>query len=422
MIENGWLPVAIIALLTVNFAQFSIAALRSCSHRLQNRKLQRKRQTSMDHSSRVARLTSQLSNTAVSAAAIPWRILEVADVVQESVDSRSLYLVDPYGLPLPDFRPGQYVLVRPALAGAYQATRCYSLSSSPDARYWRITVKRQNASHPLVHANPGGLSAWIHRTIGKGDCLLVGGPRGQFYLPLESTRDIVLIAAGIGITPMASMLRWSLEETPERNVTLLYQAKNSEHWPLGKDIHKWQIDFASLQAHTFFSRGDAKEIESLATELPGHFNSGKFDGNTAARLANNPDADYYMCGPEPWMEHMREQLVACGVSAARIHWESFGSPEAPKPTGSLPCDAHDVRFASSDVETQWHDPDQSIWELAKANRIELPSGCLSGVCGSCRVKLISGQVQYDRQISVELARGECLTCVARPITNLVLEA
>jgi ferredoxin-NADP reductase len=422
MIENWSLSVAIIALLSVSIAQFSITALRWHSHGSQSREQLRQRQTKMAHSSRVARLTSQLGKTSGSAAAIQWRILEVADVVQESVDCRSLYFVDPYGQPLPEFRPGQYVMVRPALAGAYQTTRCYSLSSSPDARYWRITVKLQDASDDLARANSGGLSAWIHRTIGKGDCLFVGGPCGQFYLPIELTRDIVLIAAGIGITPMASMLRWSLEETPDRNVTLLYQAKNSEHWPLGKDIHKWQKHFASLQIHTFFSRADAEEIGSLASELPGTFISGKFDGKTAVTLADNPDTDYYMCGPETWMEQMREQLVACGVPASQIHWESFGSQAAPISTESSDFEARTIRFALSDIETQWHDPSQSIWELAKANHIELPSGCLSGVCGSCRVKLISGQVQYDRQIGVELASGECLTCVACPNTDLVLEA
>jgi ferredoxin-NADP reductase len=253
--------------------------------------------------------------------------------------------------------------------------------------------------------------------------LFVGGPSGQFYLPAESTRDIVLIAAGVGITPMASMLRWSLEETPYRKVTLLYQAKNSEHWPFGRNIHQWQSDFESMQAHTFLSRADSDEIETLTYELPGQFHIGKLDGSTAAKLADNPNANYYMCGPDAWMEQIRDQLVAYGVPASHIHWESFGTPaKSASTTESSECEAHTIRFALSDTESQWNDSDQSIWEFAKANQVELPSGCLSGVCGSCRVKLISGQVQYDRQIGIELASGECLTCVARPITDLVLEA
>jgi ferredoxin-NADP reductase len=422
MIENWWLSVTIVAVLTVYFAQFSIGVLWSHYHRSQNFKELRQRQTALSHSSQLARLTSQLGNAIASTAAIQWRILEIADVVEESVDCRSFYLVDPYGQPLPDFRPGQYVMVRPALAGAYQATRCYSLSSSPDARFWRITVKLQDPSDDSVRVNSGGLSAWLHRTIDKGDCLFIGGPSGQFYLPVESTREIVLIAAGVGITPMASMLRWSLEHTPDRKVTLLYQVKNSEHWPLGRNIHQWQNDFSSMQTHTFLSRTDAEEIESLSSELPGRFHAGKLDGSTAAKLAGNPEADYYLCGPDAWMEQIRDDLVTSGVPAEQIHWESFSANVAPSATETTECETHRVRFALSDTEAQWYDPDQSIWELAKANQIELPSGCLSGVCGSCRVKLISGQVQYDRLVGVELASGECLTCVARPNTDLVLEA
>ena len=422
MIENSWLSVAAVAFLSVHFVQFSIATLRWRSHRSQSGRELHHRQSVLCHSSDVARLTSQLGNTIASTAAIQWRILEVADVVQESIDCRSFYLVDPYGQPLPGFRPGQYVMVRPALAGAYQTTRCYSLSSSPDARFWRITVKMQDTNADSVRVNSGGLSAWLHRTIGLGDCLFVGGPSGQFYLPSESNRDIVLIAAGIGITPMASMLRWSLEQTPDRKVILLFQAKNTQYWPLGRNIHEWQKDFESMDVHTFLSRADAEEIESLSSELPGRFHSGKLDGATVVKLAGKPEADYYMCGPDTWMEELRDQLVAYGIPPQRIHWESFGAQVAPSATETAECETHTVRFALSDTESQWHDPDQSIWELAKANQIELPSGCLSGVCGSCRVKLVSGQVHYDRQISVELASGECLTCVARPSTDLVLEA
>lgn len=422
MIEDWWLTVAVMVLLSAHFTQFSCGALRWRYHRLQNHTQLLQRQAVLAHSSQVARLTSQLGSTVASSSAIQWRILEVADVVQESSDCRSFYLVDPYGQPLPDFRPGQYIMVRPALAGAYQATRCYSLSSSPDARFWRITVKQQDPNADLARTSTGGLSSWLHRTIDKGDCLFIGGPSGQFFLSAESTRDIVLLAAGVGITPLASMLRWSLEHTPDRNVTLLYQAQNSELWPLGRAMHQWQSDFVSLQAHTFLSRADLEEIDLLTQDLPGEFHAVKFDGIAAANLADNPDADYFMCGPDAWMEQMREQLVECGVAPERIHWESFGAHASPITSTSEQYDAHTVRFTLSETESQWSDPDQTLWELAKAEHIELPSGCLSGVCGSCRVKLISGQVQYDRQIGVELASGECLTCVARPVTDLVLEA
>jgi ferredoxin-NADP reductase len=422
MIESWWLPVTVAVWILVHIAKFAVATVRLRSHGLQNGEQLRQRQAALIRSSQVARMTSSLGDSAASRSATPWRILEVADVVQESADCRSFYLVDPYGQPLPGFCPGQYVMIRPAMAGAYQATRCYSLSSSPDSRFWRITVKRQEPARDPLRSNTGGLSDWLHRTIDIGDYLFVGGPSGQFYLPTESDKDIVLIAAGVGITPLASMLRWSLEQTPARPVTLFYQAQNGEHWPLGRVLHRWQESFESMRAHTFFSRATAEEIQSLAAEGIGSFHAGKFDGNAVAKIAANLQADYYLCGPDSWMEQLRDQLVACGVAPNRVHWESFGSQAVMPTSESMSGEAHTIQFALSDLEAEWRDPEQSLWELAKANQIELPSGCLSGVCGSCRVKLVSGKVQYDRQIGVELASGECLTCVARPTSDLVLEA
>lgn len=426
MIETWWLLAAVILISGLYSTQFSVSAVRWRTNRQLNDEQIRLRKTVLANSSQVARLSSQLGRKSPSPGEIPWRILEVADVVEESADCRSFYLVDPYGQDLPDFYPGQYAMIRPALAGAFQATRCYSLSSSPDARYWRITVKEQKPTDDADRSrqinNSGGLSSWLHRTINKGDCLFVGGPSGHFYLPPESSNSLVLLAAGVGITPMASMLRWSLEHTPDRHVTLLYQAKDIDHWPLGEAVHTWQADFSdSMQAHTFFSREAAEEVDWLASELPGDFHVGKIDSQLA-QFARATDTDYYMCGPDTWMEQMRDQLTLCGVAAERIHWESFGSNPAPNASQSSDFAAHRVRFSLSDTEVQWQDAEQSVWELAKANHVEISSGCLSGVCGSCRVKVVSGEVEYDRQTGIELAADECLTCIARPKTDLVLEA
>jgi len=421
MIENWWLVAALILISGVYCTQFAVSAVNWRNNRRQNSEQMRLRQTVLAYSSQVARLSSQLGRTTASQNEIAWRILEVADVIEESADCRSFYLVDPYGQALPDFYPGQYAMIRPALAGAFQATRCYSLSSSPDARYWRVTVKEQEPSGKSDRNYSGGLSSWLHRTINKGDCLFVGGPSGQFYLLPESTNNLVLLAAGVGITPLASMLGWSLQHTPERSVTLLYQAKDIDHWPLGEAIHAWQADFDAMQAHTFFSREAPEEVEWLANQLPGHFHIGKID-RQLAEFATEADTDYYMCGPDAWMEQIRVQLTHFGVAAENIHWESFGSNPAPATNQAKDFASHMVHFSLSDTEVQWQDTEQSLWELAKANRLEIPSGCLSGVCGSCRVKVVSGEVEYDRQIGIELTSGECLTCIARPATDLVLEA
>jgi len=357
--------------------------------------------------------------------AVDWRVMEVAEIVDESDDCRSFYLADPNGQQLPDFRPGQYVMVRPAIAGAYQTTRCYSLSTSPNARYWRITVKRQETEYPPTRRDQdGALSQWLHRTIHPGDCLLIGGPSGQFFLPEESDRHLVLIAAGVGITPMASMLRWSLENRPEHHVTLLYQAKDLDHWPLGESLHAWQANFSNCHVRSFFSRLDDSELSRCTAHISGSLTSGKFDSSDVIGAFNPTQCDYYMCGPDTWMESIRTGLFASGVDAQHVHWESFGTTTETQPssTSSPQTAALAVRFEHSDLNAQWSDPDQTIWELARESQVEIPSGCLSGVCGCCRVKLVSGEVQYDRPVSIELADDECLTCITRPKTAIVVDA
>ena len=354
-----------------------------------------------------------------------WRVMEVAELVDESEDCRSFYLVDPYGEPLPGFRPGQYLMVRPALAGAYQTTRCYSLSSSPNGRYWRITVKRQEFDkQPTLPVKDGGLSQWLHRNINVGDCLLIGGPSGHFFLAEDCPRPLVLLAAGVGITPMASMLRWSLEKTPNRPVALLYQVKNFKHWPLGATLHGWQKDFSNIRLQSFMSRSDERELAVAREQMPGEFTSGKFDFQNALSALPNPAGnDYFMCGPEGWMTALREGLIEAGVPETQVHWESFGGTGAqPKTSQPGSADATPVRFEHSDVDAIWDDADKTLFELARENDVEIPSGCLSGACGSCKVKLLKGEVEYDREISIELAKDECLTCVTRPKCEVVIDA
>ena len=123
------------------------------------------------------------------------------------------------------------------------------------------------------------------------------------------------------------------------------------------------------------------------------------------------------------MESIRRGLVDGGIPPDRVHWESFGANVGSISTG---CEqesitALPVRFEHSLVDARWHDPEQSLWSLAREHGIEIASGCLSGVCGSCRVRLLAGEVEYDRDISIDLAANECLPCVARPKTVVTID-
>lgn len=412
-----------IALIALALAQFASSGFASGRTTLSLRKRRVSDLKHLRQVTEIARLNSNLK-TSTSGSVVPWRVMEVAEIVEESRDCRSFYLTDPYRQALPLFRPGQHLMVRPALAGAYQTTRCYSLSSSPDPRYWRITVKLQEGGEAeRRRSQEGGLSAWLHTSIGVGDCLLIGGPNGHFCLAEDNHHPLVLLAAGVGITPMASMLRYSMEHTPARPVTLLYQAKDALHWPLGEVLHTWTKKFPNCRAQSYFSRETPASLGPLKSRLAGQFEAGKFDSQQAFQAQAGQACDFFLCGPNAWMESLRSGLMEAGVESERIHWESFGaagSQRAAKPEGME--NALAVRFELSDVESQWSDPEQTLWELAREHQVEIPSGCLSGVCGCCRVKLISGEVEYDRPVSVELASDECLACVARPKTACCIDA
>lgn len=370
----------------------------------------------------IARLNSEL-HSRPSRSSVPWRVLEVAQVEGESSDCRSFYLVDPYRQSLPDFLPGQHVLVKPTMAGANAVTRCYSLSAAPNPHYWRITVKRQvPAEHVRNAAHQGGLSGWLNQTISPGDCLLIGGPVGNFVLAADNPRPIVLVAAGVGITPLASMLQWSQEHTPGRSVALVYQAQDHEHWPLGLSLHQQHRPEDGTYIHTVFSRIAAEELQPFRARLPGKFSSGKVNGTQLTRIFPDSVCDYFLCGPQKWMDMLRDEIIAAGVSTAHIHWESFGSAPSRAVPGGRRGDAVSVKFQRSGVEVEHDDAEQTLWELAREHQVVIQSGCLSGVCGSCKVGLISGQVAYDCSVGIELAPNECLPCVARPTSPVVLDA
>ena len=411
-------------LILVSCTQFVATGLSVGRRNVRLRTSRNRTMKNLRNAAKIARLKSEIRSTPGKQSAMDWRVMEVSKIEQESADAKSFYFVDPYRQPLPEFRPGQYLMVRPALAGSYQTMRCYSLSAAPNQDFWRITVKRQESETPLYsRSNHGGLSAWLHDNINTGDCLLIGGPSGHFFLPAEDDTPLVLLAAGVGITPMSSMLQWSTEHTPDRPVVLLYQTRDVDHWPLGPEVHAYQSSNAKCCVVSYMSRADAATMAKLSVEHAGHFQPGRIAVSEAVAAIQSPKANYYMCGPDAWMEAMRAELSAAGVAQERVHWESFGSgKEATLGSVRETSGACQVRFASSEIDAHWENPETSLWELAKENDVAIPSGCLSGVCGSCRVKLLKGTVTYDRKINIELGVDECLACIAHPETDITIDA
>ncbi len=213
-----------------------------------------------------------------------WRVMQVVEVVDESVDVRSFYLQDPLlSEQLPLYRAGQFLIVRPALGGAEYSARCYSLSDAAGQNWYRISVKRQvNLCQQRL-----SLSNWLHDTIHVGDCLLASGPHGEFVIDpsLPESTPIVLLAAGVGITPILSMLKSLLQANPARKIHLVYQVQDTQRWPFGELIHGWGQPCPGLQATTYFSRLSAEQLPEVDS---GEVRVGKADAGSVSSNSNNP--------------------------------------------------------------------------------------------------------------------------------------
>ncbi|MFF7392067.1 globin domain-containing protein [Streptomyces scabiei] len=240
-----------------------------------------------------------------------WRPLEIAERRQESADAVSLVLRRPDGRATPAFRPGQYVSVRVGLPDGARQIRQYSLSTAPDHKTWRITVKRERAADGSVP--DGEVSSWLHAHAEVGDVLDVSLPAGDLVLP-EGDTPLLLASAGIGITPMLSMLDHLALTSSTRPVTVVHADRS----PLDHVHRDEQADLVS--------RLTGADLH-LWYEQDAHLspNANVFTGRAALdHLTPAPDTTAYLCGPLPFMRAVRGELLAKGLRPAAVHYEVFG--------------------------------------------------------------------------------------------------
>jgi|GEM_PF-1672548 len=353
-----------------------------------------------------------------------WRQMVIAEIVDESSDCRSFYLVDAAGEPLPSFLPGQHLLVQlPSDKHGRKPLRCYSLSDAPDPRYYRLTIKRVPIPESDIDRTKNGLSDYLHSTLREGDSILIKGPQGHFHVDPNFSGPLVLLALGVGITPMISILRWSLKAHPGRKIYLFYQVRNSEQHPFASFLNKWRTERNELKATTFYSRPEAHEMQGI------HFDdTGRFDTARLRTMLPAARSKFYLCGPADWMLDFEKQLIQVGVQPEDIAWESFGDIKStvnPQPETvdrtSQAVNRATVSFKRSKKSIPWSNNYKSLLDLAEDNDIVVESGCRSGVCGACVVKNLCGKVKYSKESSASTAAGEILTCISLPEGNVELD-
>ncbi len=372
-----------------------------------------------------------------AAGAVPawsgWREFRV--VQREFEDAAqtqcSFHLVPVDGVALPEFKPGQYLTTALDVTGGTEqapprpVTRCYSLSDRPHPLHYRITVKRVGAP-PLAQSLPPGVASnHLHDKVHEGDVLRVRAPAGRFVIEPDDQATPVLIAGGIGITPLLAMLHWWLAERPDRPIHLYYGLRHSrEH-----AFRSWLEQQAAAHPHFHLtiacSRPEPGDEPGRDFQHLGHI-----DVELLRRTLPAGRHRFYLCGPPAMLVSVLPALRGWGVAPDDICHEAFGpasgdAPAAVTPSPAAPGAAamtFEVRFARSGRTVTWDARDASLLAFAERHAVVVDSGCRAGSCGSCETRLIAGQVDYAERPDHEIAPGHCLLCVGTPRSALVLDA
>lgn len=251
-----------------------------------------------------------------------FRNFKVDRKIPESSVITSFYLKPENNGPLPDYLPGQYITVRMPTPDGSTTMRNYSLSDKPGEDYFRISVKREHG--PKADTPAGFVSNKLHDDISVGDVLEIGPPCGEFFLDIKDRheRPLVLLAAGVGITPLLTILKTAVESMPEREIIFVHGCLNEDVQPFKSTIDVLAKEHPKLKIHYRYSD---PEIEG--TKREGNCSTGFVDSELIESLVPSRDADYYFCGPKPFMVTIYQDLLKWGIPGSQVHFEFFGPKE-----------------------------------------------------------------------------------------------
>jgi nitric oxide dioxygenase len=247
---------------------------------------------------------------------VGWRDFRVVSKQPESEVITSFVLEPADGLPVVNFEPGQYIglaIQVPKLG--LQQIRQYSLSDAPNGRSYRISVKREGGPDP---AQQGYVSSLLHDQVQVGDTIRLAAPYGNFYVDVNASTPVVLISGGVGLTPMISMLNRVLQ-SPGRDIVFVHGARNSAVHAMKDHLRQAQAQHPNFKTFVFYNEPLPQDQAGRDFDYPGFV-----DLDVIADAIMLPDADYYICGPIPFMRLQHDALIARGIKEPRVHYEVFG--------------------------------------------------------------------------------------------------
>ena len=352
-----------------------------------------------------------------------YRDYRVAKVEPESSNISSFYLKPNDDDEIACHCAGQFLPIEIQPPGSAEPVRrTYTISSAPNGDYYRLSIKREAANTPDVP--PGLASNFMHDNMVVGETLRALCPRGQFMLDRSSTRPVVLISAGVGITPMISMLEQLDRDRATcgctRKVWFIHGARDSAEQAFNDFVRTLADAWPDLTTHLRFSQPVESDIEGRDYD-----STGRVDVELLKALLPFDDYEMYICGPGPFMEAVYQDLKALNIADERIHYEYFGPGKALAPTrpdSASTIDLSDrapvpVRLAKSGLEITWDPAQGTLLDLVESAGVDAEYSCRSGICQTCAVGLLAGSVDYADPPAVPPPEGTALICSAYPAVS-----
>lgn len=345
--------------------------------------------------------------------------LRVAKIFHETPEVRTFRLVLPDSPRLPfEHLPGQYLNVALEIDGR-KVRRSYTIASSPtQTGYCELTIKREEN---------GLASRHFHDRIREGDLLDVIAPAGNFTFRGKESQEIVMIAGGVGITPLMAKLRYLTDVAWPGHIHLILSIKTARDLIFRDELQALQRRFANLHVTVTATR---------ETDPDWHGERGRISPELLQRVVPNLAASrVHLCGPTEMTEPVIVMLCQLGVPDDQIKSESFASPSRGHSSTSAPPAESATKLSAPQVDATLEFSKsgksiselkgQTILEIAEREGIELTYECRAGVCGQCKVRLLQGRVAMDIEDaldSADRAQGMILCCQARCVDDVLVEA
>ncbi len=347
--------------------------------------------------------------------------LKVSDVRRETPDAVSVAFEVPMQLAIEyQYKQGQYLTLKLNTNGE-EIRRSYSVCTSPFAeKELRIAIKE---------VKDGRASTFINRKLKAGDELEVMTPMGNFHTPLSGAnkKNYVLFAGGSGITPMMSILKSVLYIEKQSTITLIYANRNEESTIFKSEIEKIAAENKDKVKVVFVYDAPKQPTAELYTGL---LTPVKIKAIIENHIGLNLNNDFFVCGPGPMMENVKQVLEELKVAKDKIHIEYFTAvletlANAEKPTSTSAKGVSKVTVLQYGIENTFDlaTNGDTILDAAIEFGIDAPYSCKGAVCCTCRAKVLEGKVSMDANFALtdhEVEQGYILTCQAHPLTEKVV--